>query len=88
VPHDAAVHRHEERTSTVADSPPGGSLTQTFVVRLWETPAPSWGTAEGLRGVVEHIQSGDSVAFGDEVALLTFLQTAGSAGGSSTGGTS
>jgi hypothetical protein len=81
------VHRHEARTTTVTD-PPGGSLTQTFVVRLWEPPEPSWGTAHGLRGVVEHIQSGDSVAFGETDALLAFLQTAGRTGGRSAGGAS
>ena len=80
------MHRREART-TVTD-PPGGSLTQTFVVRLWEQPEPSWGTAQGLRGVVEHIQSGGSVAFGDTDALLEFLQNAGRTGGRSAGGAS
>ena len=64
----------------------GGSLTQTFVVRLWEPPEPSWGAAQGLRGVVEHIQGGDSVAFSDPDALLGFLQER--MGGSSAGGAS
>ena len=63
----------------------GGSLTQTFVVRLWEEPEPSWGTVEGLRGVVEHIQSGESVAFGDADALFAFLQDAGRTGERSAG---
>ena len=72
----------------VADASPGGSLTQTFVVRLWEQPEPSWGTVEGLRGVVEHIQSGESVAFGDADALLAFLHDAGRTGERSAGGTS
>jgi hypothetical protein len=81
------VHRHEAKTTTVTD-PPGGSLTQTFVVRLWKQPEPSGDTAQGLRGVVEHIQSRDSVAFGDVDALLDFLQTAGRTGGRSAGGAS
>jgi hypothetical protein len=82
------MHRHEEWTTTVADPTHGGSLTQTFVVRLWEPPEPSWGTAEGLRGVVEHIQSGESVAFGDADALLEFLRGTGGTGERSTGGAS
>lgn len=84
------MHRHEDTMMTVADpsSEGGGSLTQTFVVRLWEPPEPSWGTAQGLRGVVEHIQSGESVAFGDAEALLAFLQGAGRTGEGSTGGAS
>ena len=85
--HDAVVHRREERATTVADASSGGSLTQTFVVRLWEEPEPSWGTAEGLRGVVEHIQSGESVAFGDADALFAFLQDAGRTGERSAGET-
>jgi hypothetical protein len=70
----------------MSDQSHGGSLTQTFVVRLWEPPEPSWGSAQGLRGVVEHIQRGDSVAFGDSEALLGFLRErmgGGSAGGAS-----
>jgi hypothetical protein len=35
------------------------------------------GTTLGLRGVVEHLESGDSVAFSDEDALLAFLREAG-----------
>ena len=62
------------------------TLTQTFVVRLWEAPEPTWGTGEGLRGVVEHVRTGDSVAFGSADALLAFLQTAAGGHTRSTGG--
>ncbi len=80
------MHRHEDTTSSVADPSIGGSLTQTFVVRLWETPEPTWGTDTGLRGVVEHVRTGDSVAFGSADALLAFLQTAAGVDTGSTGG--
>ena len=69
------MHREEAATAGVAD-PLGGALTRTFVVRVWQ-PEPSGGTTLGLRGVVEHLQSGDSVAFSDEDALLAFLREAG-----------
>ncbi len=82
------MHRDEATPTTVADASPGGSLTHTFVVRLWEPPEPAWGTATGVRGVVEHIQSGESVAFGNAEALLGFLQGTGRTGGGSTGGAS
>jgi hypothetical protein len=82
------MHRQEEWTTTIADQPHGGSLTQTFVVRLWKPPEPSWGTAIGLRGVVEHVQSGASVAFSDENVLLGFLRGAGLTADGSTGGAS
>ena len=82
------MHRQEEWTTTIADPPHGGSLTQTFVVRLWEPSEPAWGTAKGLRGVVEHVQSGRSVAFGDEGGLLAFLRGAGLTADVSTGGAS
>ena len=80
------MHRHEDTTSSVADPPIGGSLTRTFVVRLWETPEPTWGTGTGLRGVVEHVRTGDSVAFGSADALLAFLRTAAGGDAGSTGG--
>ena len=80
------MHRHEDTTPSVADAAGGGSLTQTFVVRLWEAPEPTWGTDMGLRGVVEHVRTGDSVAFGSADALLAFLQTATGGRASSTGG--
>lgn len=72
--------------SSVSDPAAGGSLTQTFVVRLWEAPEPTWGTGMGLRGVVEHVRTGDSVAFGSADALLDFLQTAAGGRAGSTGG--
>ena len=80
------MHRDEDTASSVDDSAAGGSLTQTFVVRLWEAPEPTWGTAVGLRGVVEHVRTGDSVAFGSADALLAFLQTAAGGRTRSTGG--
>ena len=80
------MHRDEDTTSSVDDPATGGSLTQTFVVRLWEAPDPTWGTVAGLRGVVEHVRTGDSVAFGSADALLAFLQTAAGGRTSSTGG--
>jgi len=70
------MHREEAATAGVAD-PLGGSLTRTFVVRVWQPPDASGGTTLGLRGVVEHLQSGESVAFGEEDALLAFLREAG-----------
>jgi hypothetical protein len=70
------MHREEARTADVAD-PLGGALTRTFVVRLWQPAEASLGTTLGLRGVVEHLQSGESVAFGEEGALLAFLRDAG-----------
>ena len=72
----------------MAEPVQGGSLKQTFVVRLWGQPAPPGSSARDLRGVVEHVQSGDSVAFGDQNSLLSFLESAGRTGGSSTGGAS
>jgi len=80
------MHRDEGTASSVDDSAAGGSLTQTFVVRLWEAPEPTWGTDVGLRGVVEHVRTGDSVAFGSADALLAFLQTAAGGRTRSTGG--
>jgi len=80
------MHRDEDTASSVDDSAAGGSLTQTFVVRLWGAPKPTWGTGTGLRGVVEHVRTGDSVAFGSADALLAFLQTAAGGDAGSTGG--
>ena len=80
------MHRDEDTASSADDPATGGSLTQTFVVRLWEAPDPTWGTVVGLRGVVEHVRTGDSVAFGGADALLPFLQTAAGGRTRSTGG--
>jgi hypothetical protein len=78
----------DEQTSNMVDPAVGGSLTRTFVVRVWEPPEPVWGHGGGLRGVVEHVQTGASAAFESTDALLAFLQTArdpetGSMGGAS-----
>jgi hypothetical protein len=82
------VHGNE-RTSGTVDPTVGGSLTRTFVVRVWEPPEPVWGRARGLRGVVEHVQTGASAAFESTDALLTFLETAlDRTAGSATGGAS
>jgi hypothetical protein len=71
------VQQQGTRTASVADDAPGGALADTFVVRLWQPPEASRGTALGLRGVVEHLQSGESTAFGDEDRLLAFLRGTG-----------
>ena len=60
----------------MVDPAVGGSLTRTFVVRVWEPPQTVWGHDGGLRGVVEHVQTGASAAFESTDALLAFLQTA------------
>jgi len=71
------VHPQETRKGSVTDETPGGALTDTFVVRLWQPPDASRGTTLGLRGVVEHLRSGESTAFGDEDTLLAFLRGTG-----------
>jgi len=71
------MHSQDATTTSVADETPGGALTDTFVVRLWQPPETSRGTALGLRGVVEHVRSGESTAFGDEQTLLAFLRGTG-----------
>lgn len=43
----------------------------TFIVRFWrelEASQVCW------RGQVQHVQSGDKIAFADETALLSFLR--------------
>lgn len=80
------MHRDEDTASSLDDAATGGSLTQTFVVRLWEAPDPTWGTVAGLRGVVEHVRTGDSVAFGSADALLAFLLAAAGGRTRSAGG--
>jgi len=48
--------------------------TATFVIRFWyELTAGE----ERLRGCIEHIQSGEHVAFLDLEAMLSFLQRFG-----------
>lgn len=78
----------DEQTSSVVEPTVGGSLTQTFVVRVWEPPEAVWGQAGGLRGVIEHVQTGASAAFESTDALLAFLQTAMDRRAGSTGGAS
>jgi hypothetical protein len=69
------VQAHEETTATDAAGG-GGSLAQTFVVRLWEPPAAVGDSTGGLRGVVQHVRSGRSTTFVDELSLLEFLHAA------------
>ena len=69
------MHRQETRTADLPHESPGGALADAFVVRLWQPPEASRGTALGLRGVVEHLRSGESTAFGDEDTLLAFLRS-------------
>lgn len=62
--------------TTVGNDPSvGGSLTETFVVRLWGAPQQADGNQPaGLRGVVRHARSGRSATFAEEAALLAFLR--------------
>jgi hypothetical protein len=66
------MQAHQE--ATAGDAQGGGSLAQTFVVRLWEPPGPVGNRPEALRGVVRHVRSGRSATFVDESSLLAFLQ--------------
>ena len=84
--HADVVHAGEMTSSLVDPAGGGGSLSQTFVVRVWEPPEPEWGPAGALRGVVEHVQTGASAPFGSAAALLAFLQTAAEGDTSSDGG--
>jgi hypothetical protein len=63
---------HQEATADDAEA--GGSLAQTFVVRLWEPPGLVGNEPGALRGVVRHVRSGRSTTFVDESSLLAFLQ--------------
>ena len=64
----------DTRATTVAEAMPvGGSLAETFVVRLWEPPPHGGDRARDLRGVVRHVRSGRSATFVAEDALLAFL---------------
>jgi len=80
----------EERVATVGNDPSvGGSLAETFVVRLWEAPPQADGhEPHGLRGVVRHARSGRSTTFTDEESLLAFLRATRSAPGREIGGAS
>jgi hypothetical protein len=47
----------------------------TFVVRVWIPGEPDETEAtDGLKGTVEHIDSGDVRVFASEGALLTFVR--------------
>jgi ethanolamine utilization microcompartment shell protein EutL len=47
----------------------------TFVVRVWIPGEPDEADAsDGLKGTVEHIDSGDVRVFASESALLTFVR--------------
>ncbi len=52
---------------------------ETVVVRLWVPTEQATGAHEPLRGIVEHVGSGSSAAFGDESELLTFMREASGA---------
>jgi hypothetical protein len=66
------MQAHQE--ATAGDAQTGGSLAQTFVVRLWEPAGPVGNRPGALRGVVRHVRSGRSTTFVDESSLLEFLQ--------------
>ena len=70
--------RAEERVATVGNDPgSGGSLAETFVVRLWEPQQAAGLDPGGLRGVVRHARSGRTTAtFTDGESLLEFLRAA------------
>jgi hypothetical protein len=82
-----AAMQDAETISTSRGEPPatGGSLAESFVVRLWQPPERSRDGRDALRGVVQHVRSGRSTTFMDGGGLLTFLdeerRVSGSAGG-------
>jgi len=47
------------------------STLNTFVVRLWCEPE---GGQDRWRGHVQRLQSGERIAFSDEVALMAFIR--------------
>jgi hypothetical protein len=68
------VQELETHATTVSEAMPvGGSLAETFVVRLWEPPPGGGDRTRDLRGVVRHVRSGRSVTFVADHALLAFL---------------
>jgi hypothetical protein len=69
------MHRDEAATAGVAD--PFGGRSRECSSFAYGSRRSRGGTTLGLRSVVEHLQSGDSVAFSDEDALLAFLREAG-----------
>ena len=79
----------EERVTTVGNDPgSGGSLAETFVVRLWEPQQSAGLDPGGLRGVVRHARSGRSTTFADAESLLEFLRAARRTPERETGGAS
>jgi hypothetical protein len=77
----------EERTTTVGNEPPaGGSLAETFVLRLWEPPETAGPEAGTLRGVVRHVRSGRTTTFVGGESLLAFLGAEGRPPERSSGG--
>jgi hypothetical protein len=48
---------------------------QTFIVRVWVPAEAQRPSPEDLRGIVEHVGSGRSAAFGDAAELVAFLET-------------
>jgi hypothetical protein len=49
---------------------------RTFVVRVWTPAEPAVEEQGALRGLVEHVGSGRSAPFADELELLAFLREA------------
>jgi hypothetical protein len=47
---------------------------QTFVVRVWTEAQPARNEIDVLRGVVEHVGSGQTGTFTDDDELLAFLR--------------
>lgn len=70
--------RYPEQTAN-AHRAAGAAAPSTFVVRLWEPAEPTGDGPEALRGVVEHVQSGQSAPFPDADALLALLRAWGAA---------
>jgi hypothetical protein len=54
-----------------------------FVLRFWRE---SLGAGSRWRGRIEHVQSGESAAFGDVSGMLAFLRRFGIAAGEHSGG--
>jgi hypothetical protein len=49
---------------------------KTFVVRVWTPAEPAVEEQGALHGLVEHVGSGRSAPFADELELLAFLREA------------
>jgi hypothetical protein len=82
-----SVHGTEERMTTVGNGPPaGGSLAETYVLRLWEPPETAGREPGALRGVVRHVRSGRTSPFVDGASLLAFLRAERHAPARSSGG--